>query len=280
MLTVGDALAGVVLPAAVATVLLLAARLAGGRAGMAALALGCGYLAGHIGVRGWRGWMAKESSDWIAAGAAAGLVVGVLGLTQRGPGAWRLGLRWAIALAAAWFVAGRSLARRGDPGTVLGEMALVAAGAALAWSLLESRRYAGGERPSALSPLLLVVAATCAALAIGLSGSLVLARLSGVLAATLGAALLATRLHLAPALLPGAAGVVVLTLLSLLLAGTVHARLPLTAALLLALAALAPPPAADTPPGARRGRWALLLSALLGGAAVGIAYVASPPLEF
>lgn len=290
-MSVADALAGIVLPAVVAGVLLLLGRMlrgAGGSAGgswASALALGVGYLAGHIGVRGWRGGMPKESTDWIAVAAATGLLAGVAGVTRRGPSALRVLLRWGLAFAAAWFVAGRSLARRGDLATVLGEMALVATGAALAWWLLESRRDDDGERPTVLAPLLLLTAVGCAALALGLSGSVLFARLGGALAATLGAALCLTSLRLAPALLPGGAAVIALLLLSLLLAATVHARLPLGSALLLALAALVPAPAARAAQGSPapqpgRGFGALLLCALLGGAAIGLAYAASPPLDF
>ena len=284
MLSLQDALAGIALPAAVAGVLLLVlGRLAGGRGWAAAIAIGCGQLAGHVGVRGWRGWQPKESTDWIAVGAAAGLVAGVFGLTRHGPFALRLLLRWLTALGAAWLIAGRSLANRGDATEVLGRMALVAAGAALGWSLLESRRYAGGDRPAAASPLLLTVAAGCAALAIGLSGSVLLARLAGVLAAALGAAWVVTALRLAPPLLPGVAPVVALALLGLLLAASVHARLPVVAALLLAGAAVVPPPRASAGPdasGGGSGLGSLLLATLLGGAAVGLAWKASPPLDF
>lgn len=283
MLSLQDALAGIALPAAVAGVLLLVlGRLAGGRGWAAALAVGCGQLAGHVGVRGWRGWEPKESTDWIAVGAAAGLVAGVFGLTRHGPLALRLLLRWLAALGAAWLIAGRSLANRGDATEVLGRMALVAAGAALGWSLLESRRYAGGDWPAAASPLLLTVAAGCAALAIGLSGSVLLARLAGVLAAALCAAWVVTALRLAPPLLPGAAPVVALALLGLLLAASIHARLPVVAALLLACAAVVPPPRASGPDasGGGSGLGSLLLATLLGGAAVGLAWKASPPLDF
>ena len=279
MLTVGDALTGILLPAAVAGVLLVVGRVAGGRLWAAALALGAGHLAGHVGVRGWRGWVPQESTDWIAAGAAAGLLLGVLGATRRGPVVLRLALRWLAALGVAWLVAGRSLARRGEPTGVLAEMALVAAGAAVAWTLLESRREADAPRPSAVTPLLLLVATACATLAIGLSGSVLLARLTGVLASTLGAAWLLSALRLAPPLLPGAAPVVALTLLGLLLAAVVHARLPLIASILVAGAAVVPPPAPGAG-GPRRGLGSLLVCALLGGVAIGVAWRASPPLDF
>src|SRR5262245_44010237 len=120
-ITLGDLLAGVVLPAVVAGVLLIVGRWLGGGAWTAALALGAGDLAGHLAIRGWRGWVPKESLDWIAASAAVGLAVGLAGLTRRGPGPLRVLLRAALAFAAAWFVAGRSLARKGDLSHVLGE---------------------------------------------------------------------------------------------------------------------------------------------------------------
>jgi hypothetical protein len=129
----------------------------------------------------------------------------------------------------------------------------VAAAAAAGWSLLESRHDVGGAgaggpagatRPAWLPTLMLTTAAGSAALAVGLSGSIVLGQLTGALAAALGGALVATRLRLAPPLLPGAAPVLALPLLGLLLAATVHASLPPLSAALLALAAVVPPPSA------------------------------------
>jgi hypothetical protein len=300
--TLADALAGVVLPAVVAAVVLLLTRLAGGGArgaprgagaAGAALAIGAGDLAAHVALRGWRGWVPKESLDWIAASAAAGLLVGVLGLTRRGPAALRLLWRAGFGFAAAWFVAGRALARRGELSTVLGEMALVAAAGAAGWSLLESRRDADdAARPAWLPPLMLTTAAGSAALAVGLSGSVVLGQLTGALAAALGGALVATRLRLAPPLLPGAAPVLALTLLGLLLAACVHASLPPLAAALLALAAVVPPPVATggatgatgaagaAGAGLLSGLQRLLVVGALGGAAIGIAFQASPPLDY
>ena len=298
MFGVADALAGIALPAVLAGVLLVLARLAGaGRGGGgggngggawgAALALGAADLAAHIALRGWRGWVPKESLDWIAVSVAAGLVVGVAGITRRGPPAWRVVLRAALAFAAAWFVAGRVLARRGELSTVLAEMAVVAAAAAAGWSLLESRgdsRRAGDESAwrAWLPVLMLTTAAGSAALAVGLSGSVVLGQLTGALAAALGGALVATRLKLAPPLLPGAAPVLALALLGLLLTACVHASLPPLAAALLALAAVVPPPGIGA--GGAAGLWAglqrLMVVGALGGAAIGVAFQASPPLDY
>jgi len=276
VLTASDALLGIALPAVVTAVLLLLGRLAGGRSGSSALALGCGYLAGHVGVRGWRGWQPREASDWILAGAAAGLVVGVLGLTRRGPAWARLALRWVLASAAAWCVAGRA-ARRDGAGAVLTE--LIAFGVAAGWSLLEARGGATGEAPSALPPLALCLVASCAALSIGLSGTLVLARLAGALAAALGAAVAGSRLRLAPSLLPGAAPVIVLALGGLLLAAVMHSKLPPGCAVLLSAAALAVPSGGAAGRGRAAGLVALSLCAVLGVAAVGLAYASSPPLD-
>ncbi|HZM01013.1 MAG TPA: hypothetical protein VFD43_12265, partial [Planctomycetota bacterium] len=133
MLTAGDVLAGIVLPAGVAAGALLAGRLARPLAGSAAVALGCGYLAGHVGLGGWRGWTPRESADWIALAAAAGLLAGLGGPSWRGPPLLRPALRGLLAFGVAWFVAGRSLARHASLAAVLGELALVAAVAAAAW---------------------------------------------------------------------------------------------------------------------------------------------------
>ncbi|HZJ72122.1 MAG TPA: hypothetical protein VFF36_14415, partial [Planctomycetota bacterium] len=107
--------------------------------------------------------------------------------------------------------------------------------------------------------------------------------------------LVATRLGLAPPLLPGAAPVLALTLLGLLLAACVHASLPPLAAALLALAAVVPPPVAPggatgatgaagaagaAGAGLLSGLQRLLVVGALGGAAIGIAFQASPPLDY
>jgi hypothetical protein len=285
--TLAELLGGVGAPAAVAGVLLVLARLLGRRAQGAALAIGGAYVAAHLALRGWRGWEPRESTDWVLVCAAGATLAGILGLTRVGPTGLRLALRGLCALLVAWAVAGRVVARREGASAALGELALPALAAALVWSLLESRRYAGGERPTPVAPCLLMVVATCAALAIGLSGSRLLAQLAGAVAAALGAAFVVTRVGLAPALLPGAAAPVVATLFALVLAAVSHARLPLGCALLLAAAAVVPPPAPATASSAsgsgaersRRGVLRVALAATLAGAAVGLAWSASPPLD-
>jgi hypothetical protein len=109
---------------------------------------------------------------------------------------------------------------------------MLAAGTALAWSVLELRQPA----PGWFVPSLLALTAAGAATAIGQSGSAKLALLCGGLCGVLGAAAVAAALRLGPATLEGAAPAVALVLAALLLAAAHYSDLPLRAAGLVAAA--------------------------------------------
>jgi len=231
-ITALDVLLGVLLPAVAAALALLAMRRAAWAPGAgAALVLGLGYAAAHLAQRGWRGFPPAESSDWPWVAALGGALLGASGLTRAGPAPLRLALRLLASGALAWLVLGAW--RRGvDPGSARSAVALMGAGAALVWSVLELRQPGPGWFTAAL----LALVAGGAAAAIGLSGSAKLALLAGAACALLSAAALAAALRLGPALLPGAAAPVTLVLAALLLAAAHYSDLPPRALSLLAAA--------------------------------------------
>jgi len=274
-----DFLLGVVLPALLAGVTLLAVRRArcGPSAG-AALAVGGAYVAGHLLQRGWRGFPPSEASDWPWPCAVAGALFGAATLGRRASSSARFVLRL-IAAGAAAFVVLAAWRRGAEPATARLTLVVVAAAGALAWSVLEAPRTGA----SAFLPALLALTAAGAATAIGLSGSVKLALLAGALASVLSAAAIAAGLRLAPPSLEGAVAPSVLTLLSLVVAATFYSDLPRTSALLLAAA-----PCATWLPrlalGERARRRVVLVLLLLPAAAllllaIHAAVLASPPWD-
>jgi hypothetical protein len=274
VLTLDAVLLGVLLPAAVAGVLLLLGRIPGLGGVFVALSIGGGYLAGHVGLRGFRGWVPRESTERVAAIVAAGVVVAVLGLTRRGRLPVRLALHFGLGAAAAWYLAGGHHQRASDLWGAALQVGLVAAATTLLWWRLEAEQPhapAVDARGGAAQALLLAVAAGGAAGAIGLSGSQVLAQLAGALTAAVAGGAVAGRLLGAAAALPRSAAPFALGYVALLFAATSFADLPPVSAGLLALAPL---PAA----GAARGGFTPRLAVVLGtlGAAGFLAYEASP----
>jgi len=277
--TAADVLLGVLLPAVLAGVLLLALRRAAWATGAgSALAVGGGYAAAHLLQRGWRGFPPAEASDWPWVAAVAGALLGASGLTRRGAAPLRLALRLLASGGLAWCVL--AAWRRGvDASTARAAVALLGAGTALAWSVLELRQ----PEPGWFAPALLALTAAGAAAAIGLSGSAKLALLTGGLCGVLAAACVAAALRLGPASSAGAAPPAALVLAALLLVAAHYSELPLRAAGLVGAApvvALLPRAALGT-----RGRRAwldlvlLALAAALLATAVKLALDASPPWD-
>jgi len=285
---------GIALPAVLAGLLLLGLRrvLPGAVAG--AIAVGVAYLAGHIGLRGWRGWVPRESTDWVGAVALLGLFVGATGLTRRGPTGLRSLTRLLLAAFAAWLVVGKVLGREHAGAGLVRELLVLGAGIAVAWSALESlAQPAVRGGPFAV---LLVTSLGCA-LVLGISGSIVLAQLAGVMTATLGAVLVLCARQRSAEVLLGVAGPAALVLGVLLLAGLHLADVPAPSALLLAAAPLcallvrlaagllARRAAASSGDRGASGDGAgtlavqLVVSVALVGAAFWLALQASPPLD-
>jgi hypothetical protein len=218
-----------------------------------ALAIGGGYLAGHFALRGWRGWVPKESTDWVVVCTLGGLLLGLAGWTRGSRPALAFLLRWLVGAAVAWAVIGKVLLRGDSALLAWGEIALVGLAAAVVWSQLETHATPSGVGMA----ILLCVVATGSSIALLLSNSALLAQLAGGLAAALGAAVGVRVLLREPLQLRAAVPAVVTTLLALLAAGVVYSRLPLSAALLLGAAPLSV--GLEHAPGARRVPRALLL---------------------
>jgi hypothetical protein len=264
-----ELLLGVLLPVLAAALIALAGpRRAGVRT--AALALGASYLAGHVGLRGWRGWVPHESSDWIPVCAALGLVMGLTGLSRVAA------LRWLAPAGLVWLMLGALLERELGLPAALGSAALLGLVSALAWWLLgrEAEAEAG---PVDLAGLTLI--ATAAAAAVGLSGSRLLGQLAGVLAAGLAGLTAVTLLRPCRGSSAGAVPVFVLTLGALVHAGALVSELPSVSAALLALTPLAWRLPRGGSASLRAGLVPLAVIALLGGAAAWIANAASPSWE-
>ncbi|HTE05358.1 MAG TPA: hypothetical protein VK824_04110, partial [Planctomycetota bacterium] len=245
------------------------------------------YLAGHVGLRGWRDWAPREAVDWIAVVALLGLLVGAAGLVRRWPQRLRGVLRVIVAAGAVWLVAGKPMERALGEAGMWQQVALLGAGIALAWSALE-----GLATPAVRAgPLLLLwlLAAGCAAV-LAISGSLVLGKLAGALAAALGAAIVLGVRRPGAATLLGAAPPVALTLGALLVAGMRLASVPPRAALALLAAAVSAFAVRLLAGRAARSRGAtgdgpgtlvaqLLVAGVLAGTAFSLALAASPPLD-
>jgi hypothetical protein len=231
-ISVPDVLLGLLLPALAAALLLLGLRRAAwGPGAGAALAVGGGYVLAHLLQRGWRGFPPAEATDWPWPCAAAGALLGATALTRRGAAPLRVALRLLAGGATAWLVL--AAWRRGvEADEARFTVGLLAAGAALAWSVLELR----AARPGWFLPALLALTAAGAATAIGLSGSAKLALLAGGLCAVLTAAAVGAALRLAPPSLEGLVPPCVLALLALGLAAHFYSELPARSAQLLAAA--------------------------------------------
>jgi hypothetical protein len=218
----GALLLGVLLPAVVAGLLLLAGRRRAG-GGWSALATGAGYVAGHVGLRGWRGLPPSDATDWILV-LALGATAAAIALCGRGPlrprATWPQALVMALlGAAAAWCLQRRVAAAGGAPAR---DALLAGLLIAMVWSVVQRWRPA----TRSLVPAVLLLAAAGGAAAIGLSGSQSLAQHAGALAATLGAATVVALCGWAPALWDGLIAVACLLLGSLLLAGQLFADLP------------------------------------------------------
>jgi hypothetical protein len=276
VLTLDAVLVGVLLPAVVAGVLLMLGRLPLLGATGTSLALGAAYVAGHIGLRGWRGWVPHESTDRVLAIVAIATVLARLGLTRRGFVIIRAVLHFGFGCGAAWYLAGGLYQREfGVEGAAV-QVGLAALAVTLLWWVCEREAPAASKDGSggAIESALLALVVGGAAVAIGLSGSQLLAQLTGVLAAALAGAAAAGRLANALPPLPRSAAPFALGYVALLLAATAYADLPRESAGLLALAPLLAPGAA------RGGAPARLVVALgLVGAATWLAFDASPSFE-
>lgn len=150
------------------------------------LAIGLGYLVGHVAINKWPSLPPSSGDDYLFLFAVAGTVVGVLE-SIRMP-VW---IRWSIRLVLCTTVSWFMLSKGYKSGHTAGILVAWTAGQALAiflvWTLLErlAERRTGPSVPLALSLLLAVASVYFLR---GSSGKL--AQLAGVLSASLGGAAL------------------------------------------------------------------------------------------
>jgi hypothetical protein len=228
------ALTGILLPAAIAGIVLLAGRkrretFGPGRVG--ALAFGLAYLAGHVAVLGglpeWPPQGSNPALFYAGAVAALGaalasparlssVVAGtVLGLAHLGAAAW---------------VVGRVISREPSPRP---SMFAVAAFLIAAMVTMRFDRVASSS-PGPWAPLWMWIVATSASVANLLSGTLIYAQFGAVVAGILGAAVVVGLLHRDTPFARGLVPAAYLQVLALCAAGRILANLPVPSFALLA----------------------------------------------
>jgi len=231
-------LLGVMVPAVVSAVVLFIAHLLGRRSESTRsfdwglpLAVGLGYLAGHLGIA----WPSADVTDripWLVLGAIA---LGTLGAAWPGPlwARWENGLLFsAVALLA---MLGPTIQETWGTRETNLWMAALGGGVVLSWANLETLavRIKGA---AFMVPLLAWVGGASAVLL--LSGSMVLGRLGGALAAALFGAWTVSWRNSPINLARGVLAVVIVTLAALLLEGHVYAQATTVGVGLIAVAPL------------------------------------------
>lgn len=242
-------------------------------------AAGLGYICGHLMATGWPGFPPVDTTNWLPCFALVAALLGVVHQRSSLPA-------WARLLVFALFSAGAmslllmpKLQREWTFGQALLWVGCLAIGM-VALGVVCDRlcRYSPSPIPTPVFLLILLISCGGTAVALMLSGSLLLGQLAAILAAaTFGSVILGLR-HLT--LGKGVAPVVATLLFALLVSGYFFAELPAQSALLLAVApalALARTGKLPVLP-AMAVRTGLVAAAVV--IALIIAYLASPPLEY
>ena len=277
-------LLGLLAPAVLAGVVLLLGWIGrraqpDGRDWLGALAVGGGFALGHaLFLRDLPSFPPQQATAALFYVACGAVLVGLVASAGWG---WRASVaRLAVSLATPWLVL-RNLAARWEETRAVGELGVLGLGLFAVWSA--SERWAR-RRPGASVPLALWLCAAASSWALLLGRTSSYAQLGGVLAATLGAAVVVAWLRPALALV-GGAGAAVLVNGALAITGAYIAYLPREAAALLVLAPLAGwlgerGPLARLRP-ARGALARMLLVALPCGVAVWLAWRSAPqPYEY
>ena len=189
MSPLGLVLSTVLIPLGAAAITLLAARWICRRVGVSdgmavALAVGVGYLAGHLGIA-WPGFPPIDVTDRVAWLAAAAILVGLFEAARPG---W-IWLKWAARAVLTTAVLGAMLGPIFEETrqTWVGLAWLAGVGIALLASWANVEGLASRLSAASLGLAMLIVAGGAAG-ALVVSGSLVLGRFGAALAASLGAA--------------------------------------------------------------------------------------------
>ena len=245
MFVVEIMLRGVVLPAVLAGAVLLVAwwprkggagatgPVGGGHWG-GAVGLALGYVLGHSLLVGFPSFPATESTQWLVWLALGAMALGLADALIRVPESARWAARAASSLLVSWLIL-RPLTVSTWNGALVS--ALWIGGAALAvlafWTLVDRAVRA---RPGAGMPIAFLALTSGGSAVLLLSASVLLAQLAGVVAATLGAAMVLAFVRPDLSLERGAVPVVGVLLPALWLNGYFYAEMPLASALLLTLA--------------------------------------------
>ena len=209
-------LLGVALPALVAVAVLVATwrpwreRRIGPCAWAGALGLGAGFVTGYLALFGWPGLAPKESWEWMPHIAAAVTVAAMLVGSSRVPRPVGWAIVVLVATAAAWLLVPQWQESR------LAWTIALACAATVVWIAL----FTLAKRTSVVSlSLVVLIAASAAALVLERAATARFAQLAGVLAASGGGCLVVASLRSAPKMGPGLAGGGAVLLVGLMFTG-------------------------------------------------------------
>jgi hypothetical protein len=243
-----------------------------------AIAIGAGYIAGHVLVAGWAPFPPRSATHWLFWFAVIGVIAAAADALVRPNGRIRL-VTWAIICTIACRLV---LQPKFSYAWSTAEGWLWVFAIALGVVGLTCTLYLIERRSIGPATLFSVTTVLCAGICVALmlSGSLLLGQLAGVLTAiavTCFLLILAVRAPFHPS---GAAAPLSLVCAGLLLSGFFYAELPAASALLLALA----PASALLPLGKENSPWRALafrvaVVAVPVAIAVALAFQASPPLD-
>jgi hypothetical protein len=233
VLTTRIVLLGVVLPAILGGGLALLLRLHRGDdrgAWRAGLALGAGYLAGHVGTLGWPPFPAQPAEHWLAWLVPLALAAVVSETAPRTSPASRWVLRVAVFTAALFLLTGPLREHTWSTGATATWVPLLTLLSLVLWLGI----HLGAKRVTGPAPwLALVVVAAGAGAALLLGGSQSLAQLAAGLAAAAGGAFVAALFGVGLPLSPPTALVPGTVLAGLLICGHFYAEVPRVVAVLL-----------------------------------------------
>ena len=248
----------------------------GARVGLAPCASGFGYICGHLMATGWTGFPPVDTTNWLPYFALVATLLGILHEAPTPPVWLRLVAFVLFSAGAMWLLLRPKLQSDWGFGQGLLWVVCLAAGV-VALGVVCDRLCRHSPAPIA-TPLFVLIPCGGAAIALMLSGSMLLGQLAAVLAATaFGSFVLGLR-QVAPG--RGVAPVFATLFSTLLVSGCFFAELPAPSALLLAIA----PALALVRIGKLPVPWAVAVRAGLVTIPVIVAlftaYRASPPLEY
>jgi hypothetical protein len=235
-LLIEQMLLGVVLPAAVALAVFVLARTwrrdSLGRIGTV-LAIGGGYLAGHLALRGWPPFPPAESTQWLVFLVLLVTFLGAVDVTSRVPDWVRWAVRAAVSLAVPCLLLQPLVDHAWSPAVAMQWISLTALAIFASWSFLD---WLASRTHGATLPLVLLIVSVGTSLVLLFSGSASLGQLAGVLAATMGVSLLLAFLRPGFSLGHGAVPVAMVLLAGLWINGKFYAEVPTASAAMLILA--------------------------------------------